>query len=464
MSIMSLSQSEYRVVSISAVIMALRMLGLFMIFPVFSVYAHQLIGATPTLIGLAMGIYGFTQAIFQIPLGMLSDHFGRRIIITIGLIIFAMGSVIAAASDTIIGVIVGRALQGAGAIGSTVLALVADSTHEEKRTQVMAIIGMTIGLSFALAMVLGPIISQWLTVRSIFYLTAILALLGIIVLLAWLKQPPVLRWHRDTQPELTQFFTILRQPELLRLNVSIFMLHTLLTATFVVTPLLLAQRLHLSSAVIWWFYLPIIIAALLIAIPAMIMVERRQQLKAGLLSAILVLMIAQLGLWLLPVVLPMVIFSLVLFFAAFTLLEAMLPALVSRAAPIARKGTALGIYSSCQFMGIFVGGLLAGWLYGHLGITSVYEVLAGLVGVWLLLMMDMANPAYLVTHSAKLDYLKQKQAEYLLEQLLQVDGIVEVSIVPEESIAYLKLNKRIIDPAKIEVIIKQLYSQQFGAK
>lgn len=386
-----MTSTERRASFSLAAILALRMLGLFMILPVFTLYANQLQGATPALMGFAMGIYGLTQGLFQIPFGMLSDRIGRRKIIAFGLLIFIAGSILCALSDSIFSMIVGRALQGVGAVGSTIIAMVADFTREEHRTKAMAISGMTIGASFALAMILGPIFTNWI---NLFWLAALFGGFALALLYSWVPSPIKPTWHSDTEPAFTQFSALLKEPELVRLNFGIFILHAVLTASFVILPLSLQNLAGLKGDQQWLMYLPTLIIAFLLSIPFIILAEKQRRLKPYFLGAIAVLGCAELLLWIFANNLLISAVSLLLFFAAFSLLEAFLPSLVSRSAPPSRKGTALGIYSSSQFLGIFVGGLTGGWLFGAFGLTNVYFFCVVLTGLWFVIAFGMKKPHY----------------------------------------------------------------------
>jgi len=381
-----MTANERRAATSLATIMSLRMLGLFMILPVFSLYADQLQGATPILIGIAMGIYGLTQGIFQIPFGMLSDFYGRRKIITLGLIIFVLGSIIAAQSDSIYGMIIGRALQGVGAVGSTIIAMIADLTRENQRAKAMAIAGVTIGLSFSLAMMLGPLLGNWI---NLFWLAAIFGAIGIVLLFTWVPTPEKTTWHKDTEPDPKQFTHLLKNPDLMRLNSGIFLLHAILTASFVILPLSLENLAGLSGKQQWLLYLPILLIAFLLSIPCIIIAEKKHMVKTFFLGAIATLGMAELFLWIFAHELLLSALGLLLFFTAFSVLEAYLPSLVSKSAPPAQKGTALGIYSCSQFLGIFVGGSLGGWLYGAVGLTDVYLLCVALTILWLLIAFKM---------------------------------------------------------------------------
>ncbi|MBB72211.1 MAG: MFS transporter [Legionellales bacterium] len=441
----NMSAFEARAAFSLASIYAFRMLGLFMILPVFALYAHDLTGATPVLIGLALGVYGLTQAIFQIPFGMSSDKFGRKRIITIGLLLFAIGSVIAASSHSITGVIIGRALQGAGAVGSTLIALLADLTREEHRTKAMAVIGMVIGLSFSLAMVGGPILNNLFGVNGIFWLTAGLALVGILMLYIAVPAPEQAMFHRDAEVEPAQLGRILRQPELLRLDVGIFALHGILTASFVVIPVALKDMAGMAESTQWAFYLPIFALAFFSMVPFIIIAEKKYKMKPVFLGAIATLAVAQLGLSLLHNSVWGIGVCLYIFMTAFTLLEASLPSLIAKIAPAGSKGTAMGVYSCSQFFGIFIGGTVGGWLYGLHHVVGVFLFCASLALVWLCLASTMKKPKQVTTYMIKLGQITQEQASQLNQHLMQLAGIHEALIQSDDGIVYLKVDKRVLD-------------------
>jgi predicted MFS family arabinose efflux permease len=395
----SMTPIERRGVSSLAAIMSLRMLGLFMILPVFALYAHDLALSTPLLLGIAMGIYGLTQAILQIPFGMLSDHIGRKPIIILGLSIFILGSIVAANSHSIYMMILGRALQGGGAIGSTIIATIADLTREEQRTKAMAINGITIGLSFSVAMILGPLFSNWISVSGIFWLAAGFGLLGIILLLTVTPTPEKTSWHSDAEAEPAQFFTIMKEPQLARLNIGVLILHAIFTASFVVIPISLQKYAGYAAKQQWAIYIPALVIAFIASLAMIGIAESKQQVKKFFLTGIIILCVSELVLFIWAHSVNMSVFGLFLFFTAFSLLEAFLPSWVSRAAPKARKGTALGIYSCSQFLGIFVGGSVGGFLYGALGLVYVYLFCVGLALLWLAIAIGMKNPQ----HSTRLN-------------------------------------------------------------
>jgi MFS family permease len=373
-----------------SLIFALRMLGLFMILPVFALYAGELNGVTPLTLGLALGIYGLTQALLQLPFGLASDRLGRKPVIVVGLLIFSAGSVLAALADDIVWVIVGRALQGAGAIGAVINALLADLTRETVRTAAMAVLGIGIGACFLLAMVLGPVLHAWISVPGIFWLTAVLGLLCIVVLLAWVPEAPPLTLS-DEPHSWRELLRVLSSPELLRLDGGIFVLHAILTSLFVAMPLALRDA-GLAGPQHWQVYLPVMLLSIVLLLPLLQYSGREGGLKPVFLGCVLLLAAALLGLALAPHYIGVLAVLLLLFFVGFNLLEASLPSLVSRSAPAGHRGAALGVYSSLQFLGTFCGGALGGLVLGQGGVTGVFLCAAGLALAWLVLAAGMQAP------------------------------------------------------------------------
>jgi MFS family permease len=373
-----------------SLVFALRMLGLFMILPVFALYASELEGVTPQTLGLALGIYGLTQALLQLPFGLASDRLGRKPVIVAGLLIFIAGSVLAAQADDIRWVIAGRALQGAGAVGAVINALLADLTREQVRAGAMAVLGIGIGGCFLLAMVLGPVLNAWISVPGIFWLTAILGLLGIVVLLAWVPAAPA-RTLSDEPHSWRELLRVLSSPELLRLDGGIFILHSILTALFVAVPLALRDA-GLDGRHHWQVYLPVMLLSIALLLPLLQLSERKGWVRQVFLACILLLALAQAGLALAPHEPWTMAALLLVFFAAFNLLEASLPSLISRQAPPGHRGAAMGVYSSLQFLGTFCGGALGGLLLGRAGIGGVFLLGAGLALAWLVFAAGMGSP------------------------------------------------------------------------
>lgn len=435
-------------------IYGLRMLGLFMILPVFSLYAEGLEGVTPTMIGLALGIYGLTMALFQIPFGMLSDRFGRKPIITFGLILFAIGSVVAAMADSITGVIIGRAIQGAGAIAAAMMALLADLTREEHRTKAMAIMGVSIGMSFTLALVLGPFLNNIVGVAGIFWLTAVLAVAGIGVLYLIVPEPEHCYVHRDAETVPAQLKQVLFDAQLLRLDFGIMIQHGIMMAMFTVLPFVLRDFLHLPSEDHGWFYLPILVLSVLGMVPLIILAEKKQKMKQVFLGCVALIAVSELMLGLFHGSLLVVGAGMFFFFVAFNALEASLPSLISRMAPIDAKGTAMGVYSTSQFFGAFVGGVSGGILYSGFGMEGVFFACSLAALFWVVVAAGMRVPAYLSNYMAHIDENLLDDVSALNKKLAGVAGVHEFKIVVEESVAYLRIDKKHFNPDDVENLLR----------
>lgn len=426
-------------------IFGLRMLGLFLILPVLALYAHDLPGATPLLVGTALGAYGLTQALLQVPFGAASDRFGRKPVIAFGLVVFALGSVVAAVADDIYLLLLGRILQGAGAIAAAIIAMVADLTREETRTRAMALIGMTIGASFAVSLVAGPGLAHWLGVPGIFWLTAVLSVAAIGVLYLVVPEPEVSRHHRDAQLSRAMLGDVLRSPMLLRLDFGIFALHFILTAIFVVVPPLLVAQLDLGTDRQWQLYLPVMLASFVLMFPLVFVAEAKRRMQPVFIGAIALLVAALLGLAEVPRSVWGIGLALVAFFTAFNVLEASLPSLISKAAPVAAKGTAVGIYNMAEFFGAFLGGTLGGALAGAYGAEGVFIVGAAVAIVWAGVALSGPAPHYLATRLLSVGALTAEDARTLERGLRHVDGVVEARVFEDEGTAYCKVDSKRVD-------------------
>ncbi len=379
---------EWRAVFALGALYALRMLGMFMVLPVFALYAADLPEpAQPWQIGLAIGIYGLTQALLQIPMGMASDRFGRKPVIVAGMLVFAAGSWLAGATDDIGWIIAGRALQGAGAVSAAVAALLADVTRDSVRTLAMAILGAGMGLAFVLALVLGPLVAGWIGLEGIFQMTAVLALLSLPVLLLGVPSAPALA------PQRGSLRAVLADPQLLRLDVGIFLLHACMTAVFTVVPLAIVQTLGLASAEHWKLYLPVLLLSLAPIFPLIRYAERGGRFKTVFISVVVLLAgalaLAAIG----HEIGAVLVAALLLYFVAFNFLEGALPSMISRRAPVAQKGAALGVYSSAQFLGAFAGGMLGGLALQYGGIGGALAAAVLLPIIWLAVAAGLAAPA-----------------------------------------------------------------------
>jgi len=377
-----MNRDEIRATVGLSIIYSLRMLGMFMILPVFALYARDLPApATPLQIGLAIGLYGLVQAGLQIPFGWLSDRIGRKPVMVGGLALFALGSALAGATDDIHWIIAGRALQGAGAISGAASAWLADVTRPQVRSTALAILGAGLGLSFILALALGPVVAGFIGVSGIFDLTAVLATAAI----------PLVVWGLPAAPKQmptgapASIRAALADPQLLRLDAGIFLLHATMTAVFIASPLALEKTFGIPGDQHWKVWLPMLMVSILPVFPLFRIVERRQLAKPAFLSAVSCLLVALLlaaATWQSPVGLVGALF---LFFLGFNYLEGALPSLISRRVPPERKGAALGVYSSAQFLGGFAGGSLGGITQGHFGVAGVYAMAGAMAAIWLIM-------------------------------------------------------------------------------
>lgn len=444
---------ERRVVMSLAALYTFRMFGLFLLLPVLALYGSQYSGHTPFLLGVALGAYGASQALLQIPFGVLSDRIGRKPIILFGLVVFIIGSLVAAQATSVYGLILGRVLQGGGAISGVVMALLTDLTSDESRTKAMATIGASIGVSFSVAMTVGPLLASWGGVGTIFWITAGLGLIGIVILFGFIpavKQAP--QPKRESLPARELFWQTFKNPELLRLNLGIFALHFVLMANFMVLPLILEQQLHIARNHHGMLYFPMLVVAFAIMLPFVIIAEKRRKIKPVFLGAIALLALMELLLIVAPPNMFFTIAAIFLFFVAFNVLEATLPSMVSKIAPAGAKGTATGIYATSQVIGVSCGGAVGGYLLQNSGMTAVLALGACFTLLWLAVAWSMRPPRFL---ASVLIPLRHHNAEQIAARLRAVEGVAEVVIVASENTAYLKVDQRLVDRKALHAIVAE---------
>ena len=422
-------------------IFALRMLGLFMIIPVFAVVGQSYEYATPALIGLAVGVYGLSQALLQIPFSLLADRFNRKPLIIFGLLLFALGGAIAAMSETIYGVIIGRAIAGAGAVSAVVMALLADVTREEERTKAMAIMGMSIGVSFMVAFSLGPWLTTLVGISGLFWVTT---LMGLLAMLMVFMVPKTTRHHKNyKQGYLNQLKQVLKMGDLNRLHVSVFALHLLLTAMFVYVPSQLIDFAQIPLSRHGIVYLPLLVISLFFAFPSIILAEKYRKMRGifltaigGIIAGLLVLIFGYESKYIL-------LLGLGLFFIAFNVMEALLPSWLSKSAPIQSKATAMGVNATGQFLGAFCGGILGGQLLMLNNTSLGWGILLVISLVWLVLSFGLKQPRYLSSLIWRLP--EGKETDEWTSQLLAIHGIEEVVVMPDQQVAFVKVDKQKID-------------------
>jgi MFS family permease len=436
-----------------ASIYGLRMLGLFIILPIFALYAENLPGGeSHFLIGVALGAYGLTQAILQIPAGWLSDRYGRKPIIVVGLLLFAAGSFIAASADDIYWIIAGRVIQGAGAINAAVMALTADLTREEHRTKAMAMIGMTIGVTFSLSMVLSPLLYKHIGMSGIFELTGVLAFASIAMVLWFIPNPRITRFHSDTEAGHGHFGEVLRNKDLLRMDFGVFTLHAILMSVFMQVPFILRAD-GLDAQHQWQVYLPVMLIAFALMVPPIIIAEKKAKLKQVFMLAIGLAALAQLGILFLQDSIWGVALSLLVFFTAFNVLEATQPSIVSKIAPLAAKGTAMGVFSSVQFLGAFFGSAMGGLMMQFYGGNAVFVFSIVLLLLWLAVASGMNPPAAVSTRMYHLPAMDEAAAVELRQRLLQCVGVREAMVVASEGMASIKVDMRGFDETAVGQLV-----------
>lgn len=446
---------ERRSVMALASVYLFRMLGLFLIMPVMSIAADDLTGANAAMIGAAIGIYGLTQALLQIPMGMMSDKVGRKRIIVLGLLLFALGSILCANADDIISLIFGRAVQGAGAIASTLMALLSDVTREQNRTKAMATVGISIGVSFMLSLVLGPWLFAQIGLAGLFYLSFIFSLVGIALVLFMVPNIKQHTFRRDTTPSMAALGRVLLDPALAFMNASVFLLHASLTALFVCIPSLLVTHYQLPLANHSWLYLIVMGLAFAGMVPLVIIAEAKGQMKAVISGAILLLGSAIVLMQFAPAVAWFAV-ALWLYFVAFNTLEATLPSVISKLAPVGYRGTAMGVFSTHQFLGAFVGGLGGGWLLQHYSAAILFSVVGGVLLIWFIICLLQTPPKQLTSLAFSLANMSQANINDLANQLTSVQGVEDMQLFIDEQTAYLKIDKKHLNKDHLLRIVPQI--------
>lgn len=439
---------ERRSVLALASVYLFRMLGLFLIMPIISIAADDLTGANAALIGAAIGVYGLTQALLQIPMGMMSDKIGRKPIILIGLTIFALGSLICANADSMTSLIVGRAIQGAGAIASTLMALLSDVTREQNRTKAMATVGISIGVSFMLSLVMGPWLFSMIGLAGLFYLSLAFSVIGMGLILFAVPNVKQHTFKRDTTPSLQALTQVFANKPLRFMNMSIFILHASLTALFVSIPSLLLTKFDLALADHSWLYLVVMGLAFVGMLPMVIVAEAKGKMKQVVSYAILMLAFGTLLMGFSSSV-SLFAITLWLYFVGFNTLEATLPSLVSKVSPVGFRGTAMGIFSTHQFLGAFVGGIGGGWILQNYSSQTLFITVAAIMFVWTFLATRQAPTRHLTSLAFSLQHLDLAQIDKLANDLSDVDGVEDMQIFSDEKTAYLKVDKKLLDKDKL---------------
>tara|TARA_B110000259_G_scaffold66989_1_gene78892 strand:- start:165 stop:1523 length:1359 start_codon:yes stop_codon:yes gene_type:complete len=440
------SSIERRATLSIASLFGFRMLGLFMVLPVLALATGDYPDFTPLMLGITLGAYGLTQAILQIPLGLLSDRIGRQPVIIGGLLMFIAGSVVAALADTMIGLVIGRALQGTGAIASTLMALVADLTGEQNRSKAMATIGGSIGFSFMLAMILGPLFAANFGLPSVFWVTAALGVVGIFIAQFLVPKAVSMRRNREAMTDAQQIRGLLAESNLMRLNIGIFSLHFALMAAFVAIPSMLSDELSISGGNLSWVYLGLLGGGFFVMLPVMIMAEKLGYQKLVFVAAVALMALttavlsSQRG----PVLTPLM---LLLFFAAFNLLEATLPSWLSKLCPVGNRGTAMGIYSTSQFFGAFAGGLAGGWSMHQFGLDGLFVTISLVLLAWAFVSIGLQSPRPLQTLVLSVGNLEQQD---FLKIVSNITGVEDILLVKGEQLAYVQIDRLQVDMPSLQ--------------
>ncbi len=433
------------ILPLSAII-ALRFFGLFLVLPVLSVYAINLEGATTTLVGIVVGGYALTQMIFQVPFGVMSDKLGRKGTIITGLLLFAIGSIFCAIADDILMLLVGRFLQGAGAIGAVVTAMISDLVKEEQRPKAMAMMGMFIGMSFAASMIIGPTLGSFAGVETLFYLTALIALGSIVVLLKAVPNPPKIRHTYNGKAQLNQ---ILGNSNLMKMNITNFLQKGLMTFAFMIIPMILIRNFEWQMSELWKVYLPAMIFGFIAMAPAAILAEKKGKFKEILAIGIVLFAISYLIIGMSSGT-TMFVIGVVIFFIGFNMHEPIMQSLASKFAKVHQRGLVLGIFNSFGYFGTFIGGLLGGMFFEKVSLTSLVIVIAVICILWIVLILTMPNPA-----KKKLSYIPLND-EYMknTHNLDTIEDIDEWYINDTENIIIVKYDSDKIQEDTILNILK----------
>jgi len=446
----ALTKTETRAAISLASVYGLRMFGLFLVLPVLATYSENYQGYSLAAVGLAIGIYGLTQSVFQIPLGLLSDRIGRKPVIIGGLIVFAFGSWIASTAVSMQGLILGRAIQGCGAIASALMAYAADVSREERRSHMMAILGMSIGASFVIALIVGPILAVKYHLSGLFDITLILTFMAIAVVIWVVPNVKQQVRQRDVLPAWQQLKTILAHPQLRRLDFGIFSLHFLLSSSFVDLPILLEQS-GIAKEHHAWIYLPVMVVSFLLMVPGIIVAEKKHQHAKVMGLAISFILLSQL-IWFGFNQSWALIAGLLIFFIGFNFMESMLPSMVSRFAPVAGKGTAMGVYSTSQFMGSFLGGALTGVIGEYLGGGYVFISGSIIVAIWLIINRGQQNAPAMTGLSIELPHSGIKQEK--LTELLRQEGIEEAMLMETDNMLYIRIDTQKLDGVAAKALVE----------
>lgn len=422
-----------------------------MVLPVLALATADYPDFTPLMLGMTLGAYGLTQAILQIPLGLLSDRIGRHPVIIGGLLMFIAGSVVAALADTMAGLVFGRALQGTGAIASTLMALVADLTVEQNRSKAMAAIGGSIGFSFMLAMMLGPVLTANFGLSGVFWATALLGVIGVFVAFFLIPKAASMRRNRESMADTRQMKGLLREPNLMRLNFGIFALHFALMAAFVAIPTMLSNELGINESNLPWVYLGLLGGGFFVMLPLMILAEKfgYQKLIFIVSVAIMALATAVLSGQRGPSLTPLM---LLIFFAGFNLLEATLPSWLSKMCPVGNRGTAMGIYSTSQFFGAFAGGLAGGWSLHEFGVDGLFVTITLILLIWAFVSVGLTSPRPLQTVVLSVGSMEQQD---FLKIVSNVTGVEDILLLKGEHLAYVQVDRLQVDMPSLQPYINR---------